>query len=392
MSALQNGMYVNYGYLNSLNLNMYVLIGPREIGKTYGFKLEMCLRRFIKKGYKFVFFRRFASQKKIEKDWWGSVADSYERQYGYRPVLTQKGMDLFVDGKHAGKILAMSEAIKIKSQEWVNYRTIGVDEIIENYNYQYIDSRGLDEPNNYFWKVVGSIFRYVPMELAEAAEKFASDTNAKIKNDDGSINIETLPKELKTGFEKYFATQKIFMMANAERLVNPYFINFGIVDVVSKDNPIYINKETGMYVELFEKSDMKMALDTLSPIRRMMKSTEYARIYDTVEFEDGDNVNINSRMNLNSLSYRFGFITRGVTYYVYRSKSGNYHISKTGSEDFGKIYSMDMSAFSNKKVSQIAASKIDTITDIVNKNKTSYDSIETREFIYQGFGYKVVRD
>lgn len=170
-----------YSLHKCLSYNRYlnILIGGRGIGKTYQLK-KYVIEQYLKSKRQFVWLRRYKTEIKEATD--GFFTKHKNNYPGHKFEI--KGKTAYIDGEQAGRFIALTNADILKgSDDFSAVTTIVYDEFI-------IDNKS-------------SFRRYLPNEL-----RIFTDLQ------------ETIFRTRQDG--------KVFMLANALSMVNPYCLAFGI--------------------------------------------------------------------------------------------------------------------------------------------------------------------
>lgn len=170
-----------YSLRKCLSYNRYlnILIGGRGIGKTYQLK-KYVIEQYLKSKKQFVWVRRYKTEIKEAMD---GFFTKYKNNYPDHK-FSIRGKTAYIDGKQAGRFIALTNADILKgSDDFSAVTTIVYDEFI-------IDNKS-------------SFRRYLPNEL-----RVFTDLQ------------ETIFRTRQDG--------KVFMLANALSMINPYCLAFGI--------------------------------------------------------------------------------------------------------------------------------------------------------------------
>ena len=181
MRLLRRPIMKYYSLRKCLSYNRYlnILIGGRGIGKTYQLK-KYVIEQFIKSKKQFVWLRRYKTEIKEATD---GFFTKHKNNYPNHKFEI-KGKTAYIDGEQAGRFIALTNADILKgSDDFSSVTTIVYDEFI-------IDNKS-------------SFRRYLPNEL-----RVFTDLQ------------ETIFRTRQDG--------KVFMLANALSMVNPYCLAFGI--------------------------------------------------------------------------------------------------------------------------------------------------------------------
>ena len=170
-------MYYDYSKILSYNAFINFLIGERGVGKTYGAS-KFVIKQFINKGEEFVYIRRYKSElAKAVPEFFKSIIANDEFP---NHKLSNKGNKFIIDDKIAGYSFSLSTAQSLKSTNFPKVKNIIFDEFI------------IEEGQNHYIK-------------------------NEVENFLGMVESISRMKDV-----------KIFMLANAVTITNPYFIYFDI--------------------------------------------------------------------------------------------------------------------------------------------------------------------
>lgn len=121
---MDNSIFYNIAGLLSQRCIFNFVIGNRGGGKTYGGK-KLCINRFKKGGFQFVWVRRYYTEIETLSDFWADIRPAFPND-----ELTQKGDELYINGELAGYLIALSTSMKLKSVAFPRVKTIIMDEFI----------------------------------------------------------------------------------------------------------------------------------------------------------------------------------------------------------------------------------------------------------------------
>lgn len=170
-------MYYDYSKILSYNAFINFLVGERGVGKTYGAS-KFVTKSFINKDEEFVYIRRFKSElgESVPK-FFKPLIDNNEFP---EHELTTKGGKFLIDNKIAGYSMTLTTAQNLKSTNFPKVKNIIFDEFI------------IEEGQHHY--------------LKNEVENFLG-------------LIETIAR---------MRDVRIFMLANAVTITNPYFLYFDI--------------------------------------------------------------------------------------------------------------------------------------------------------------------
>lgn len=181
-------MYYDYTKILTYNAFINFLIGERGCGKTYGAS-KFVTKQFINKGEEFVYIRRYKSElSKSVPEFFKPLINNEEFP---NHKLSTKGNKFIIDDQVAGYSFSLSTAQSLKSTNFPKVKNIIFDEFI------------IEEGQNHY--------------LKNEVENFLG-------------LIETISR---------MRDVRIFMLANAVTITNPYFIYFDITLPYNTDIKTY---------------------------------------------------------------------------------------------------------------------------------------------------------
>ena len=181
-------MYYDYSKILSYNAFINFLIGERGVGKTYGAS-KFVIKQFINKGEEFVYIRRYKSElSKAVPEFFKSIIANDEFP---NHKLATKGNKFIIDDTVAGYSFSLSTAQSLKSTNFPKVKNIIFDEFI------------IEEGQNHYIK-------------------------NEVENFLGMLESIARTKDV-----------RVFMLANAVTITNPYFIYFDITLPYNTDIKTY---------------------------------------------------------------------------------------------------------------------------------------------------------
>lgn len=214
-------IYINMNRIFShQDLNFFILIGGRGIGKTTGVALKFA-QNFLKRNEQFVYIRRYKSEIKKSKDLFSKILRGVNTKgigggaytYNYKKEVM-------------GWAIPLTTAPTFKSGiDFSRVKLICYDEAILKRN---------------------SSYRYLNDEILALFEL-----------------ISTIGRTRKD--------YKVFIMGNNMDIFNPYFDYFK----VPKFDNIYIDKSRGLYCELSKINPDLLEKEKVTPLYKLTKDTEY---------------------------------------------------------------------------------------------------------------------
>jgi len=251
--------WYNWDKISSFNGTYNFLVGMRGVGKTYGWQKKV-IRAAIRKGEQFMYVRRYKDELKISKEtFFDAVGVEFPdwdfRVYG--PIAQMAPAKTRHDKKRPWKTIghfqALSTIQSIKSVAFPLVTNIGFDE--------FILEKGMTH--------------YLPNE-ARALNQLYS-TVARTRE-----NV------------------KVFLMANAVSITNPYFLEY---DIKLSEDTEFIVKADGFIVVHFIKSKEFSAEMYETKFGKFIAGTEYGDFAVGNEFSD----NHSNLLNIKGASARYTY-------------------------------------------------------------------------------------
>lgn len=254
-------MYYDYTKILTYNAFINFLIGERGVGKTYGAS-KFVTSRFINKGEEFVYIRRYKSElQKAVPEFFKALVNNNEFP---DHELATKGNKFMIDGKVAGYSFSLSTAQSLKSTNFPKVKTIIFDEFI------------IEEGQNHYIK-------------------------NEVENFLGMVESISRMRDV-----------RIFMLANAVTITNPYFIYFDISLPYNTDIKTY--KDGLILVQyMFNKEYREAKAQT--KFGKLTAGTEYSKYANENNFRL-DNKNFIEKKT-GSSRCSFGIKYKDVTYGVW---------------------------------------------------------------------------
>lgn len=181
-------MYYDYSKILSYNAFINFLVGERGVGKTYGAS-KFVTKSFINKDEEFVYIRRYKTElSKSVPEFFKPLIQNNEFP---NHELTTKGGKFLIDNRTAGYSMTLTTAQNLKSTNFPKVKNIIFDEFI------------IEEGQHHY--------------LKNEVENFLG-------------LIETIAR---------MRDVRIFMLANAVTITNPYFLYFDITLPYNTDIKTY---------------------------------------------------------------------------------------------------------------------------------------------------------
>ena len=256
-------MWFDIHKILSYNALLNILIGERGCGKTFACS-EFCVSQFIKKGYEFVYLRRFKTdlKKSVPKFFGGLIKEGKFLDH----ELSNNGNTFYVDGKIAGYALTLTEAQSIKSTNFPNVKYIVFDEfIIEGTSHHYLKN----EVESNFLSILESVARLRDF--------------------------------------------RVFMLANSVNLLNPYFIYFNLTIPYNSDIKKF---NDGLIVMQYMKNLEYREVKRKTPFGRLIQNTNFGKYIIDNEFTENMNKEFIEKKS-GSSKFSFSFIHENNIYGVW---------------------------------------------------------------------------
>ena len=225
--------YLNYDKILSYGALINMVVGDRGCGKSYGAKL-WCVKRFLKKGEKFLYIKRYKSDLKDN--------DKFFADIGLDPEISVhefkvNGSKFYIDKQLCGEAFSLSMAQSKKSTSYAEYNNMIFDEFIL-------------EPG---------LTRYLENEVW----KFLSLIDTVVRNRSGC---------------------KVFVLGNSVRWANPYFTFYKFTPGQSG---IQIKQDgTILLANYISKEFREQRQET--EVGKLIQGTEYARMAMFSEYSDAN--------------------------------------------------------------------------------------------------------
>ena len=216
-------MYYDYSKILTYNAFINFLIGERGVGKTYGAS-KFVTKQFINKGEEFVYIRRYKSElAKAVPEFFKALITNDEFP---NHKLSVKGSKFMIDDKVAGYSFSLSTAQSLKSTNFPKVKTIIFDEFI------------IEEGQNHYLK-------------------------NEVENFLGAIESIARTRDV-----------RVFMLANAVTITNPYFIYFNISLPYNTDIKTY--KDGLILIQYMNNPEYRKA-KAETKFGRLTANTEYSK-------------------------------------------------------------------------------------------------------------------
>lgn len=141
---MENNIFYDYQKVLTYNALLYIIIGERGVGKTYGFK-KFAIKRFLKTGKQFVYMRRYESDleesvgSNSDQKFFEQIKNEFP-EHTFKISKGKKVRKLFIDDKICGYALPLSASDSLKSSSYEGVDLICYDEFMlkEGSNQHYL--------------------------------------------------------------------------------------------------------------------------------------------------------------------------------------------------------------------------------------------------------------
>ena len=248
-------MYYDYSKILSYGAFLNILIGERGVGKTYGAS-KFVVKRFLKNQETFCYVRRYKSDlSKSVKKFFSKLIKNNEFP---KVALEVKGDNFYINGELAGYSMTVSTAQSLKSTNFPDVKTIIYDEFI-------IESGGQ---------------HYIKNEV----EAFLG-------------LIETIGR---------MEDLRVFMLANAVTITNPYFLYFDLS--LPYNNDIKTFKD-GLILVQYMKNEEYREAKRKTRFGRLIEGTEFAEYSINNSFRMDNKNFIEKKTGTSKFSFSFIYKT-----------------------------------------------------------------------------------
>lgn len=256
------------------------IVGNRGGGKTYGAK-KYVINRFLKTGKQFIYLRRFSKELKNVKKFFDAVSKEFPDS-----EFKVKGKEFYINGARAGFAQELSTAKVMKSDEFPEIETIIFDEFI-------IDK---------------GVYHYLPDEITNFLEFY--ETIARLRD------------------------VRVFFLANAVTMINPYFLYFDISIPYGKSIAAKDDKLIQVY-----KNEGFLALKSQTRFGKLIAGTAYGEYNMNNVFLRDSKTFIEKKSGLCDLFFTFKY--KGDIYGVWRNlRDGKTFVSYDYDEGRGITYAI----------------------------------------------------
>lgn len=265
-------MYFDISKCLSYGAFLNLLIGSRGVGKTYGLT-KFVIKEFLKKGYEFMYVRRYKTEMQKSAPKFFSAMISNEEFKGHD--LKVKGSTFLIDDKVAGYQATLSTAQNLKSSNFPNVKYIIFDEFI------------IENGQNHYLRGEVDVFLGL---------------------------IETVARTRDV---------KVFLLGNAVSTTNPYFLYFDLS--LPYNNEIKTFKDGLILVDyMYNLEYMNMKRET--KFGKLVKDTDYESYAIDNRFIDDNKVFIEKKSG--SARCNFSIIYKNYTFGIwYDYLNGKIYVS-----------------------------------------------------------------
>lgn len=261
-------MYWNINKTLTYDSLFNFIIGNRGGGKTFGAK-KKAIDRFLKTKEQFVYVRRFKTELRKIKEFFNDICGFYPEH-----TFDVKDEKFIIDGETAGFYMPLSTAKVNKSVPYPNVWLIIFDEFI----------------------IEKGVYHYLPNEVTCFLELYS--TIARLRD------------------------VKVFFLANAITMTNPYFLYFDICLPYGKD----IMKKGDTLIEMVQdKEYINVANQTR--FGKLVQGTEYGQYAIENKFILDNNTFVEKKTS--NSNYTFAIIYKGHKFGIWTDlKEGKQYVSE----------------------------------------------------------------
>lgn len=351
--------YYDWEKTLSYNADISFVTAVRGKGKTYGLR-KFFVKRYLEAGERFCEIGRYKDElKSVTRGYFNKLFSNNEFP-GY--VFKTNGSEAFIardpgeDGKPewelCGYFVPLSTAGTAKKSTFADVRNLVLDEAI-------ID------------RAISPHQRYLPNEYAILCNV-----------------VDSVTREHPS--DPNYVKPRIFLLANACDLLNPYFAAFGIKSIPKEGFTWHKNKTVLLHYSRDKADAVEKLTETVSG--RMIAGTQAATVAaynafpnDTEEFIEPKPKNADYEFGIRFDSYNFGVWAD--------NDAGNYHIvNKIPKNSNRPIFALSTKDNGiNYLMAKRSTPAIKMLLDLYYMNCVRYDSVHTRDKFLEIIGYLGVR-
>jgi hypothetical protein len=277
--------WYNWDKISSFNGTYNFMVGARGVGKTYGWKKKV-IRAAIRKGEQFMYVRRYKEELKVSKETFFAdlIANNEFPDWDFRTY-----------GAHAQ--MAKASTRDAKKREWVtigHFIALSTAQAIKSVAYPLVTNIGYDE----FILEKGTT-HYIANEV----HAFNNLYSTVDRNQDKT---------------------RVFFMANAVSITNPYFLEY---DIKIDNDTEFIVKRGGFIVIHVVKANEFTEQVYATKFGKFIAGTEYGDFAAGNEFAD----NNDNLLNVKGASARYTYTieTKQGTFSVWMDwLAGKYYVQE----------------------------------------------------------------
>lgn len=247
-------MYYDLTKILSYNAFLNILIGGRGIGKTYSCS-KFVAKQFIKKNEEFAYVRRYKTELKKSVPKFFDALNKNEEFPGHK--LSSKNNSFYIDDKICGYAFTLSTAQDLKSSNFSNVKYIIFDEFI------------LEEGQKHYLK---------------------NEVEALLSL------IETIARTRDV---------KVFLLANAVTIANPYFIYWDLTLPYGSDVKTF--KDGLILVNYIESSEEFLNAKKNSSFGKLIEGTEFGEYAINNNFRLDNKTFVEKKTGTSKCSFAFQF-------------------------------------------------------------------------------------
>ena len=328
-------MYYNYNKIRSYNALFNFIISNRGGGKSYGAK-EMVIKNFLKRGEQFVYVRRYKAEiKEIQKTLFSDIQEKFPNT-----LFKIDGSTVYINNNPAGYLIPLSVSQKFKSSSYPLVTTIIFDEFIVDKGH----------------------IHYLTNEVEVFLDLF--ETIARSRN-----NV------------------KAFFLANNVTIVNPYFVYFNCIP--KEGERFTIAKNGQIVVEMFTDNTF-IEMKKKTNFGQLINGTRYGDYaIENKSLRDSDTFVVKEKPR--DLYFLYSIKYNGEEKGIYMSNTdGVVYCSKNFDKNSKNRFTLQKDDHSLNYVMYNRMLNTMYFQEVMKYFRMGYmrfDSIETKTFIYDVFGY-----
>lgn len=339
--------YYDWQKTLSYDADVTFVVGARGIGKTYGLRLQF-IRDYIKTGARFVEISRFKSEiPDVASGYFDRLASEFP-DYQFRTDGRHAYIAPKVEGKPqwevCGYFVALTELQRTKKRTFINvYRLL-------------LDEAAIDTTDRFH--------RYLPSEFSILANLV--DSCSRERADDDS------------------RPPRVYLLANAVNLLNPYFIHYGI-DSPPEFGYHWYGRKTLLLHYVKDDEYAKEKSEGTVAGRMLRGTTEGAVAASNIFAEAGDD---SIEKKPSRARFEFGLRYLGRSYGVwYDEKEVLYYVTHKIPGGVDKVYALTTKDSKvDLRMVRRASPLIKRIVSLAEYSMLRFESVGVKQAFYEAIG------